>query len=309
MSFVWALAIVVSALVGSASVTARADGGQPAEPGTAPTTPASITLAQIGVADELDRAEDAMTGAPAEDFGDDGRIYGEDDLNDPFENVNRFFFKVNNTLDRYFLRPIAIAYKTVIPRPFRLMTRNIINNLAAPVTLANDFLQLEFKRAGVTLGRFAINSTFGFLGAADVASGLGLERHAEDFGQTLGVYGVPEGPYLYLPFIGPAPPRDLVGGVVDVLLDPTTWLGGDIVESDAIGLEWQALGQIRFGLNILDSRSQAIEQLDELERSSIDFYATIRSLYRQSRDGAIRNGRIEFNDLPEIDEFDETFDE
>ncbi len=303
-----ALVLMLGVWLGAAAPSVMAqDGGAPQE-ATARSDAAALTLAQAP--DAFDAAEDDLAGAPTDPFDGDpaddaGTIYAEDDLNDPFENVNRFFFKVNNTLDRYFLRPIAIAYRTVVPRPFRLMTRNLINNLAAPVTLANDLLQLEFKRAGVTLGRFAINSTFGFLGAADVASGLGLNGHMEDFGQTLGVYGLPEGPYLYLPFIGPAPPRDLVGGVVDVLLDATTWLGGDVVESDAVGLEWLAVGQIRFGLNIIDARSQAIDQLDEIERSSIDFYATIRSLYRQSREGAIRNGRIDFDDLPELDEFDQ----
>ncbi len=274
----------------------------PAEMDATRSGAAQTLLAQ---ADAFDAVEDAMAEDVPVEQG--TSIYAEDDLNDPFENANRFFFKVNNTLDRYFLRPIAIAYRTVVPKPFQKVARNLINNLGSPVIFANDLLQLEFKRASVTLGRFAINSTFGFLGAADVASALGLKRHNEDFGQTLGVYGVPEGPYLYLPFIGPSPPRDLVGGIVDVLMDPTTWLGGDIIENDTLGVDWNSVG-IRFGFNIIDFRAQSIEQLDELERSSIDFYATIRSLYRQSRDGAIRNGRIDFNDLPQIDDLDDDFD-
>ncbi len=261
--------------------------------------------AQAQNEDPFDAAEAELANEDDIETFEDEDFFAEDDLNDPFENVNRFFFKVNNTLDRYFFKPIARGYRTVVPRPLQTTARNVVNNLDSPAILANDLLQAEFKRAGVTLGRLVINSTFGFFGAADVAGALGLKRHREDFGQTLAVYGVPDGPFLYLPLLGPSNPRDAIGGFVDVLFDPTNWIGGEVVTSGAVGLEWEDVGPIRFGINIIDTRAQLLDQLDELERSSVDFYATQRSLYRQSREGAIKNGRIDFNELPELDEFDE----
>ncbi len=231
------------------------------------------------------------------------QTFAEDDVNDPFEGMNRFFFKVNNTLDRFLLKPVARAYRWTVPQALRNAASNIINNLGEPVTFANDLFQGEFERALNTGMRFSVNSTFGFLGAADLAQEMGMPRHTEDFGQTLGVYGVPEGPYLFLPALGPAPPRDLVGRVVDTAIDPTFWLNGHIA-SDGQGVRWQYVGVTAGAVGILDARARNIEALDEIERTSIDFYATVRSLYRQSRNGAIRNGRIDLDDLPELEEFE-----
>ncbi len=234
--------------------------------------------------------------------------FEDDDVNDPFEDINRFFFRTNNALDKMLLKPLAMVYRSAIPGPLRNVTRNLVNNLQSPVILANDLFQLEFQRAATTTARFGINSIFGFFGAADLAGEMGLPRHSEDFGQTLGVYGVPEGPYLFLPALGPAPPRDLVGQIVDQLIDPITWLGGDVIAEGDFTLEWSNLNPIRGGLGIIDARARNIEALEDLEESSLDFYAAVRSLYRQSREGAIRNGRVDLEGLQEFEEFDE-FDE
>ena len=202
--------------------------------------------------------------------------------NDPLESLNRSIFAFNLGLDRAVLRPVAIGYRTVIPGPGRSMVRNFLDNLEAPVILANDVLQGSPDRAGVTLTRFIMNSTLGIGGLLDPATTVGLSQHDEDFGQTLGVWGVDAGPYFMLPVLGPSPPRETVGLVVDYFLDPVAYI---LDNQDA---EW--LSYVRFGVRAVDSRSSLIETLDEIERTSIDFYATIRSLYRQRRMDEIRNG-------------------
>ncbi|NWG47333.1 MAG: VacJ family lipoprotein [Alphaproteobacteria bacterium] len=231
--------------------------------------------------------------APAGERSDEVRI----DANDPLEDVNRVFFSVNNGIDTVLLRPVAEVYRFVIPGFGRNGIRNFLDNLATPVVFANDVFQGEFSRAGTTAARFGINTTIGIGGVLDPAEAWGLERHSEDFGQTLGVYGVGEGPYLYLPLLGPSPPRDLLGRGVDMALDPINWIGGDTAE--IVGISTTVL-------NVIDIRARNIETLDELERSSIDYYAAVRSLYRQSRRTAIRNGEIDFEryDLPDIDPSD-----
>ena len=204
------------------------------------------------------------------------------ETNDPIEPLNRAIFDFNLAIDKALLRPLAIAYRDVIPKPGRDGVRNFLDNLESPVVLANDVLQGSAERAGTTVGRFAINSTIGIGGLLDVAKSFGLKGHDEDFGQTLGVWGFPEGPYLVLPLLGPSPPRDSLGLVVDYFIDPLTYV------FDNNDVEW--LSFVRFGVRAVDSRSRNVAGLDEIERTSIDFYATVRSLYRQQRADEIRNG-------------------
>jgi phospholipid-binding lipoprotein MlaA len=208
-----------------------------------------------------------------------------DEANDPIEGFNRGVFEFNRGLDTYFLRPVAEGYRFIFPSPVRTGVRNLLNNVRTPVILANDLMQAEWRRAGETTQRFFINTLLGVGGIVDVAelSGHGPNFHNEDFGQTLGVWGSKEGPYLVLPVFGPAPPRDAIGLAGDVLLDPFTYY---LPYKDA---GW--VGFIRFAVDGIDVRSRNIENLDEIERGAIDFYATIRSLYRQRRDDEIRNGR------------------
>jgi phospholipid-binding lipoprotein MlaA len=221
------------------------------------------------------------------------------DTNDPFEEVNRVFFEIHNGIDKLVLIPAARVYRAVIPAPGRQSIRNFLRNLNSPVIFANDILQGEPNRAGTTLARFGINSTIGVAGLFDPATSMGFERHTEDFGQTLGVHGVSEGPYIFLPLFGPSPPRDLVGRVADTAMDPITWIGGD---------DFQYFKYGRVALRVLDLREQNLETLDEIERTSVDYYAAVRSLYRQSRNGAIRNGEFDFEDLPDLgDDFEDDF--
>jgi phospholipid-binding lipoprotein MlaA len=204
--------------------------------------------------------------------------------NDPYEATNREIFDLNLKIDRWTVRRTAETYIEYVPDPVRDSIHNALTNLDLPVTFANDVLQGEPKRAGQTVWRFAVNSTLGLAGLFDVASGFGIPDHTEDFGQTLAVWGVDDRPYLVLPLLGPAPPRDAVGRAVDVALDPSHYIRIKRHLMWAAGREY---------LTLLDLRARNIETLDDIERNSLDFYAATRSLYRQRRGNEIRNGRVE----------------
>jgi phospholipid-binding lipoprotein MlaA len=215
--------------------------------------------------------------------------------NDPYEPTNRAIFNFNTKLDNAVAKPVAKFYNHAVPQFARTGLHNFLANLDKPVTFGNDILQGEGQRAGQTLGRFTVNTTLGVAGLVDVATMVGIPDHTEDFGQTLGVYGVGEGPYLVIPFMGPDPPRDLTGDVVDIFMDPTTYIkfhGSDT---------WYA---VRSGVAVLDLRARNIDTLEQIERTSIDFYATTRSLYRQYRNAEIRNGKPDTSetDTPDFDD-------
>lgn len=220
------------------------------------------------------------------------------EINDPLEPMNRGIFQLNRALDTWFLRPLAIMYREFLPPPFQRGIHNFFNNLRTPVVLANDLLQGEMERAGTTVARFLINTTLGVGGLDDPATELGWVDHDEDFGQTLAVWGVPGGPYLMLPILGPSNPRDGVGRVVDsFILDPVSWW----VRSDT-DRAW--IGYTRAGLTAVDKRARIYEEFEELEKSSLDLYASIRSLYRQHRNSEINQGRESADTLgPSLDEF------
>lgn len=204
--------------------------------------------------------------------------------NDPLEPLNRTLFLVNDGLDTLLLRPAAEAYRIFIPPEVRTGVRNVLGNLRSPVILLNDVLQGETQRAGTTLGRFVLNTTLGVGGVFDVATGFGLPGHGEDFGQTLAVWGAEEGPYLFLPILGPSNPRDLIGTGVDAVSSPFAWISGD---------RWlDTLTAARIGLQALDTREGLIEPLDALRQGSLDPYAALRSAYRQRRAAEIRNPEV-----------------
>jgi phospholipid-binding lipoprotein MlaA len=211
--------------------------------------------------------------------------------NDPLEPMNRKIFDMNEGFDKHVLLPTAQAYVDVVPEPARNSVHNFLENLNLPVTFANDLLQGEFTRAGQTIGRFTVNTTVGIGGLFDIASDWGIPDHSEDFGQTLGTWGVGEGPYLVLPIFGPDPPRDATGQIVDIFLDPTTYIHirGHIY--------WSAGREVA---TAIDLRSRSIDQLDGIERSSVDYYASLRSLYRQHRNNEIRNGKPDPNAMPDF---------
>jgi phospholipid-binding lipoprotein MlaA len=200
---------------------------------------------------------------------------------DPAESTNRQIFDFNLTIDSMALRPTAERYQTYVPQRLRNGVRNALDNLHAPVVIANDVLQGQPKRAGQMTGRFLVNSTLGLGGLLDMSTRMGLEGHDEDFGQTLAVWGVGEGPYLMLPLLGPTCPRDVVGRTVDLALDPTMYI--------RIKRHIMWVG-VREYITILDTRSRNLESLDDIERNSMDFYATVRSIFLQHRASEIRNG-------------------
>jgi len=212
--------------------------------------------------------------------------------NDPWEKTNRDIFDFDVRVDKAVARPIAKGYRTVVPEPVRDGIHNALTNLNAPVVLANDVLQGDGDKAVNTAGRIVINSTVGIGGLIDVASKIGIPGHDNDFGITLGKNGIAEGSYLVLPFAGPAPPRDLLGIAVDQAFDPLTYVrfhGKDT---------WMV---VRFSMGILDSRTSQLDAIESIERSSIDFYATTRNLYRQSRNAKINDGKAgTTDDLPNL---------
>jgi phospholipid-binding lipoprotein MlaA len=209
---------------------------------------------------------------------------------DPLESLNRKVYGFNDAVDRALIEPVAKGYRKFTPGFFRSGVRNFLHNLSSPVILANDVLQGEPKRAGDTVGRFALNTTVGVLGLFDVAEKAGIEKHDEDFGQTLGKWGVGPGAYLMLPFFGPSNVRDLTGRIVDIAIDPITYARFDHDD------EAKA---IRFGMDQLTQRTDAIDAIDTLRTTSIDPYAAARSVYEQSRESAIANGRDGAEDSPE----------
>lgn len=222
----------------------------------------------------------------------------DDDVNDPLEPVNRVIFEFNEVVYAAVLTPLAKTYNSVFPTTFRAGVGNAIDNIASPVTFVNDLLQFELDRALTTMARFVVNTIGGIGGIADMASEIGLEQHKEDFGQTLGVYGMGEGLYLVLPLLGPTNPRDAVGKyVVDPFFDP---LGMYLSNTDRDAESWS-----RTGVSALDEYAGLVEELEQIKKTSVDYYAAIRSLYRQKRQTLISNGREE--DLPQIPNYDLNF--
>ena len=211
--------------------------------------------------------------------------------NDPWEPMNRQVFAFDQQVDQTFLKPTADAYNAVLPEPARNGVHNFLTNLNLPVVFANDVLQGNLDHASKTFGRFALNSTFGIAGILDWATDSDLPYRENDFGLTLASYGVGEGPYLVLPFLGPDPPRDAVGQIGDVFLDPTTYIQ---IRSHF----WWSTG--KYTLNIVDERARNVDSLEGIERSSVDLYASVRSLYRQHRRTQEHGGKPDVQDLPNL---------
>ena len=226
------------------------------------------------------------------------------EVNDPWEGTNRAIFNFNLKLDKAVLRPVASAYRDYTPSPVRLGIRNLINNIFTPITFINDLLQGEGRRASTSFSRLVINTTFGLGGLMDVASHSGIERHSEDFGQTLAVWGAGEGPYFVTPVLGSSNVRDMFGFIIDLALDPMTWIYMDQHIS--------YVSPIIRTVDYVDLRAVNMQEIDDLERNSLDFYAAARSAYRQLRNERIANGRVPEADSggdPGDDFFDEDFDD
>ncbi len=203
--------------------------------------------------------------------------------NDPLEPMNRKLYVINDTLDTYGLKPVAKAYSKVVPDSVQTHIGNVLSNLNLPVVFMNDILEAKSRRAGDSLARFVINSTLGLGGIFDWATGWGYPEHQGDFGITLAIWGLGEGPYLYLPVIGPSGPRDAAGFGVGVVSDPFFWVGQGVIVT---ALDWT-----RAGLGAVNTRAQLLKPIDEVKRMALDPYATFRSLYRQHREAQIQEVR------------------
>jgi len=198
--------------------------------------------------------------------------------NDPAEGVNRAIFKANVAVDRAVMKPVAKAYREHVPDAVQTGVRNVVQNLKEPAVAVNDLLQGHVNNAWQSVQRLTVNSTIGAAGVIDVAAKWGLPPHKADFGQTLAVWGVGEGPYVQLPLLGPSNPRDAMGTAVDMALNPLTFVGGAPATYAGV-----ATG----GANVVDKRAENLEALDALERNSLDYYAALRSVYRQHREAEI----------------------
>ena len=205
--------------------------------------------------------------------------------NDPFEPANRVGYAINDGLDTYFLAPVARAYRFALPNAVRQPIHNVLSNLTTPVYFINDVVQTRPRRAGDTFMRFIINTTAGVGGLFDVAAKLGYPYHDNDFGVTLALWGVPEGPFLFLPILGPSNPRDATGYGVDVAFDPLTYVPS--------GHGLRTLDDVRIGVAAVDARSQVLDEVDSVKKTALDPYATFRSLYRQNRESTINRVRTE----------------
>jgi phospholipid-binding lipoprotein MlaA len=215
------------------------------------------------------------------------------DPRDPWERVNRATYAFNDRVDRAIAKPAARAYRKVVPRIARRGVSNFFANLEQPTVMVNDLLQGKWRPAGNDAARFLLNTTLGLGGLFDPASPAGLDRNDEDFGQTLGKWGVRSGPYLMLPFLGPATVRDGVGDVVDQLTEPDTY-----VKDDKVLWSAKALG-------LLEQRERLLDLEPALERT-FDKYAFIRNAYLQRREYLVSDGAVAEEEAPpEEGEFSE----
>jgi phospholipid-binding lipoprotein MlaA len=229
------------------------------------------------------RAEDEASSPPADAKSESDAFFddefGSSEVGDPFEPLNRPVFAANMALDRVVIDPIARFYGFAVPAPVKKSVRGVFSNLNRPVVFANELLQLAPRRAAKTLGRFALNTTLGIGGLFDPAHELGWDEHEADFGQTLGRYGVGGGFYLVLPFLGPSTGRDTVGTFVDLLMRIDTWF---------LPFSSQLILGGGYGITLREDRR---DELEQLRRSSLDFYAAVRSAYLQSRAKLVREAR------------------
>jgi len=255
-------AIITVIAMGCVALATRAGAGGNAEPRAAPVGTEDLAQEPDPLFEE--ESEQLEAAAP---------------IADPLEEGNRAVFVFNQKLDDWFWSPVTRAYRFVTPELARVGIRRALRNLNTPVYVANHLLQLRFSDAAQALGAFALNSTLGVLGLFEPSREAGWEVQPADFGQTLGLVGVGNGPYLVVPVFGPTTVRDGVGNAVDYFLQPLNYV---------IGVPTQLLWGGGAGLSL---REEVSDQLDALERSSVDFYSVMRSAYQQNREKTIEDAR------------------
>ena len=225
--------------------------------------------------------------------------YGEEkEIKDCFEKINRATFAFNMALDKVLFRPVAAGYRK-LPSPVKTGTSNALSNLSNLVTIPNNILQGDLRSASNNSIRFIINTTIGIVGIFDPANALGFEKlEKEDFGQTFGAMGIGEGCYLVLPVIGPSTVRDAVGSLVSMS-------GGDAWYNVTVKNDTQYFKESDYYFSKLtegvDFRAKNLESFDSLEKTSVDFYATVRSLYLQDRERKIKNLKVKTDTLDDSD--------
>tara|TARA_B100000989_G_scaffold159356_1_gene118964 strand:+ start:198 stop:1112 length:915 start_codon:yes stop_codon:yes gene_type:complete len=244
------------------------------------------------------------------------RVNVADDNNDPYESTNRAVFAFNEDLDELIFKPVARGWRKIPDFPRKNLS-NLAETATAPLDIANSILQFDIESIRLTLSRFLINITFGIGGMYDVASTKefgNIEKRNEDFGQTLATWGVKEGPYVMLPIFGPSNIRDAIGRGMDTIFNPVTF----VFRMNNLGFESRLPQPVVSGVS---TREKYMDYVDEIKESSLDFYATMRSLYRQKRIKDINNGKKKIQkinyqipgyDDPEIEEenldiFDKNF--
>ncbi|MEQ1930158.1 MAG: VacJ family lipoprotein [Parvularculaceae bacterium] len=250
-------------------------------------------VAETGTAPESMESTATEPDSPDTDAASAG---GSGQIRDPLEGLNRVLYSVNNVIDDGLLVPAAKGYRAVTTDGMRKSLRNFLDNAESPGVFLNDILQGKPGRAAETLARFIANSTIGVGGLIDVAAKWGTPPHSEDFGQTLAVWGIGSGPYLYMPLFGPSSARDGVGRILDIAADPLFWVKTNPAELARYS---------RFGATALASREPFIEPVADIKEKSLDPYASFRSFYVQSREREIRDGVENYDELPDIGAFEE----
>ena len=216
---------------------------------------------------------------------------------DPWEPFNIFMFEFNRKLDKYALKPVAQGYDFIIPDFVQVGISNMFYNLRFPQRFLNNVFQGKVKGASIEVGRFLLNTTVGYAGFLDLAKEIDLVTPDEDFGQTLGFYGMKPGPYLVLPFLQPFTVRDFAGYVTDIFLNPINWLVAPIIEVEGIPSLIAHKNRttttiLQIGLRvgeIVNERSRNLEKFQGVEEATLDLYTAVRNAYLQSRTRAIRD--------------------
>lgn len=293
--------LAVSALLGGcagASVVGAAD----ARPSSAAGTPTQLVLlaeAKDASIPGLPTAasKDQPLGGHANELFDPFAKADEDgEEYDPWEPFNTLMFEFNRKVDKYALKPVAQGYNFIVPDFVQLGISNIFYNFRFPQRFLNNIFQGKLKGAGIEVGRFLLNTTVGYAGFIDLAKEIDFVTPDEDFGQTLGFYGVKPGPYLVVPFLQPFTVRDFAGYVTDIFLNPINWLVAPIIEVEGVPsliahknrttTTFVQIG-VRVG-EVVNERSRNLEKFQGVEEATLDLYTAVRNAYLQSRTRAIR---------------------
>lgn len=221
----------------------------------------------------------------------------ETEINDPFEDFNRVTFDINNAIDQAVVEPIARGYRYITPEFVRHSVRNALRNLKSPVNIANQILQGDVEGAAGDVTRMMVNTTFGIGGLFDVAESAGIPYEKEDFGQTLGVWGVGHGPYVMIPFFGPSSFRDGTGILVDTFADPL-----NLYLHNTDQEEWI---YARAGAAAVSNREAFLDLIEDLRENSFDYYAAARSAYVQRRAALVNDENPESAMAPAIPDYDD----